>query len=1150
MQDWGDGMAHYDAEIRVKTKVDNSELIKMEADMEAAQKKADGLQDAVEKVGLDKTAAEGAEQAAADMDKLAEKAQKAATAAERFNDNLDKMRIHMADGTVYDGNLNVIKEAVKDTAELAREQERLGNISRRSAESMQKLGEETRAVNEAVRGTNQAVEGYDPVKAMTPVQNMLVFIKKSFQDIPMMFGGIADSFTAEGRQMEAEWDNLSNRAAAYKQSLKELEAEDKGFGNAEYDDAYIQWREAEQAVKEYKAQLIGTKVSQADLRSSMSRIGRSVSGIFLKMKASALSFFSSARKETKTTSGLFDKFVSRVKRIALTVFVFSAFRKAFTAMISGAKAGFENFMNYSSGFADRIQDMKNAMSTLGNQFAAAFAPIAQVVIPWLTSLVNAISTAVSYVSQFIAILGGKSTWTRATQVQDSYNKSLNNTSSAAKKAFGALAKFDDLDVLQKKEDEGGVGAGEAVGDMFEEVPVSDKFKNLADWFKDMWENSDFYDLGNLLGEKLKEALENIPWDGIKESARKIGKSIASFINGFIEVEDLGYMIGYTLAQAFNTGFEFLNAFVHELHWDSLGKFVAETLNGIFETIDWELIRDTFITGAKGIADAINAFTDWFNWDNISNTISNALNTLTETLLTFFDTVDWSALGHNIGSQITQTIEKIEWTQAGEAFSAAAESIFDLLLGAVEEVDWGEIGTSIRDFLMAVDWQTLLQDVGSLISEVLSGLIHVAFSALGGDDDAFTEWQESNRRQRDEAKAEYDQWFDEMTNSSDGFMDRLKEKFLNPDEWDINKKAHLDEHLENASRSFSEWQQENKKTRDDSQLEYDQWFSELSQKWDNEWERLRESAGTIWESIKTTLSESWLSIKETAAIIWNGLQEWFSEYWVIFTESLMSVWEEIILFFTETWETIQILFDTFIEFLKSTFEPLWEDIWNAAGELFQTFYDLLSTLSTAIKELFTGLFKSVKLLIEGDWKGAWENAQKVFEVFKEKVSGIVDTVRGLLEEFFEWVSSMISSILEGLSSIGSKISGAFSKVGNFVGGFFSGGSVSAAADTGMSAVSYSLPEIPALASGSVIRGGNPFLAWLGDQPSGQTNVEAPLSTIEQAVENVMSRNGWGIGGGSMRIVLQMNGQDVGEALVEDLLSVMRRRGYDVDVLGVT
>jgi len=51
----------------------------------------------------------------------------------------------------------------------------------------------------------------------------------------------------------------------------------------------------------------------------------------------------------------------------------------------------------------------------------------------------------------------------------------------------------------------------------------------------------------------------------------------------------------------------------------------------------------------------------------------------------------------------------------------------------------------------------------------------------------------------------------------------------------------------------------------------------------------------------------------------------------------------------------------------------------------------------------------------------------------------------------------------------------------------------------------VPQIPYLATGAVIPPNAPFAAILGDQRSG-TNVEAPLSTIEQAVENVLARRG--------------------------------------------
>jgi hypothetical protein len=60
------------------------------------------------------------------------------------------------------------------------------------------------------------------------------------------------------------------------------------------------------------------------------------------------------------------------------------------------------------------------------------------------------------------------------------------------------------------------------------------------------------------------------------------------------------------------------------------------------------------------------------------------------------------------------------------------------------------------------------------------------------------------------------------------------------------------------------------------------------------------------------------------------------------------------------------------------------------------------------------------------------------------------------------------------------------------------------------------QVPALASGAVIEPNKEFLAILGDQKQG-TNIEAPLSTIEDAMRNVMNERK-----GNGDIVLQLDG----------------------------
>ena len=90
----------------------------------------------------------------------------------------------------------------------------------------------------------------------------------------------------------------------------------------------------------------------------------------------------------------------------------------------------------------------------------------------------------------------------------------------------------------------------------------------------------------------------------------------------------------------------------------------------------------------------------------------------------------------------------------------------------------------------------------------------------------------------------------------------------------------------------------------------------------------------------------------------------------------------------------------------------------------------------------------------------------------------------------------------------------------------------------------MPDIPMLANGAVIRGGNPFAAILGDQPVGQTNIEAPLSTIEDAVRNVVGDRS----GGVLNVNLNYDGETFARLSLQDFLNEMNRQGYDIDVLG--
>lgn len=822
-------------------------------------------------------------------------------------------------------------------------------------------------------------------------------------------------------------------------AMFELEEGGKAFTSGVDTEEYAR---AAEKVRELTGNIEVSKQRLSELNAKQKPITKD----FEKIKTSAKKSFGAIGSGAKKSSGLLSTFSSRLKGLALSLLIFNWISKGFNAMVTVMKKGFENLSGYSSDYASSIQSLKNAMSTLGNSFAAAFAPIVQMVIPWITSLINALSTAMTYVAQFIAILGGKSTFTRAKQVQDSYNKSLGGTASAAKKAYGALAKFDDLDVLQKKEDESG-GGGDAVGDMFEEVPVDSEFKN---WLDEILEK-----LKPILDylKKLKDIFMEGFWDGLGD----YGYRLDIIRKGLQQIKDALIDI-WTDPAVLSAADEWLRSLVY-----MLGSLVG-SIASIALTIAAAFIG--------GLGDYMEK-----NVDRIKAFLISAFN-----------------IGTEINYMLADLFQSIAYIF--EAFASENGIRFmSALIGSIADASMGLIELALR---LARDFLEMLilpiTENKEAFRTALEGMIGAAATVLEG-------LKTSIDNIFDNLLSVYDTkikpFFDSIANG----LTRIVGAFLTA--WNGN----IIPMLERVGAKFSEL------------------LTNYIVPFVN-------SIVDFVGNIATVLQAFWESFLVP-------LVEWVITYAVPIIGEIIEVLVNIIIIAVES---ILAILTEMMNIINNVLIPIWQSAWEIAGNLFDIFFSLLNTLSEAIKELFSGLFKSVKLLVEGDWKGAWENAKKVFETFREKVSGIVDTVRGLLEGFFEWVSSTISSILEGLSSIGSAISGAFSKASSFVGSI-SGGGLST-----MSVTNYSMPEIPALASGTVIRGGDPFFALLGDQPRGQTNIEAPLSTIRQALREEMSD--FSFGGGQLKVVLQVNGSDLAQATLNDFLSEMNRQGLDVEILGVT
>lgn len=142
--------------------------------------------------------------------------------------------------------------------------------------------------------------------------------------------------------------------------------------------------------------------------------------------------------------------------------------------------------------------------------------------------------------------------------------------------------------------------------------------------------------------------------------------------------------------------------------------------------------------------------------------------------------------------------------------------------------------------------------------------------------------------------------------------------------------------------------------------------------------------------------------------------------------------------------------------------------NFYAEIFgKGFAKNIANYYKSFKNLWKDIFDLFNAIREGDWKKTWKSFMNV------------------AIDIFNMVISAVNFPIKLLTGVWSKIINAVGLVLN--------------KNWNVDLSFIGIPKIPRLATGAVIPGGKPFMAMLGDQRAGQTNIEAPLDTIVEAVK---------------------------------------------------
>ena len=898
----------------------------------------------------------------------------------------------------YDGSIRINTKI--DTANLPSQMQKIVNSIKKAEGEVERL----RAKMDALK--NQKIPTQDYAQLQAELRKAEARADSLYGKLRVMEKSGVDRTSASYARLREQIAQADRYIDELRADMQDMESSGKAFTLGGDSEEYARMAAR---VSELNGNIQASKTRLTELHAKQKPVAKE----FDNVKDKAEKAFSSINRHARNSGNFITKFFHRVSGLAKRVFIFSIITRFFRSILNSAKEAFTAIANYDNSFANSLQNLKNSWKTLWNQFAATFAPVAQSILNGLTRIVSAISTAMSYVAQFIALLGGKSTFTRAKKVQDSYNKSLDNTASSAKKAAGALARFDDLDVLQKNEDDAGGGGEELPQDMFEEVPVDPR---LQKWL-----------------------------DGILERLKPI----------------LDYL--KKLKDAFMEGF-----------LDGLG--------------DWGYRLDIIKEGLKQIMDAlIDIWTDpavLAAADRWAQSVMYMLGSLVGSVASIALTLAAAFIG-GLGKYLSENTDRIKQFLIS-AFNVGAE-INNLLAGLFQSIAYifeGLASESGIRFVAAL--------IGS-IADASMGIIEISLK-LGRD---FLEMFILPITENKEAfRTAFEGLLAAGANALEGFKGMIDSIF---DNLNAVYEAHFKPFFDSIANGLLEI----------VGVFLEVWNGTISPILQNIGSRIGELLQNYIAPFVNSVVELFGNLLEAAKYYWEGfLQphiEWIITYVVPVLAQALNILAQTVIAIIEL---IIVSITTIIDFINGTLIPFWQSAWDSAGTIFDTFSNRLNDVIASIKEIFSLFFKGVKQLVDGDWKGAWETAKQIFEIFKEKVGTTIEAVRAIVEPFFEWIREMVSGVLSAISNIGTTIAGVASSFGNFVSGIGGkiGGFLGISAPDGIQIpVGYDITsdfankyDIPRLASGAVIRGGNPFAAILGDQPRGQVNIEAPLDTIRQAV----------------------------------------------------
>lgn len=347
--------------------------------------------------------------------------------------------------------------------------------------------------------------------------------------------------------------------------------------------------------------------------------------------------------------------------------------------------------NIQGNLAQTISSPANMVRILKSEISQLAKAVGQLLYPAFKAILPVLIVAVDLIKEFVvslaSVFGQKIEFTDFSKTQkdiggvsDAMDDTADATKAAAKAAKDYTMGFDELNIIDPSQNSGssGSGSGGATGNLLGDVDLSqyDMFKDYAgsavDEIKEKLKSLDSFQIGTQIGEQLNKLMGMI-----------------------------------------------YNA-IHSVDWASLGAVFADGVNGLVDSVDWDLfgrlLADRFIIEFE----LLGGFLSQLDWTSVLNAFIDGFSGFFHELSDWIATVDWTGVGKQLTDKLSDALQNVEIEKLARVFfnfiTDSINAVSDFLAGT----DSYQLGQDLVDFAIravtSVDWAGLAQAIGRFFGE--------------------------------------------------------------------------------------------------------------------------------------------------------------------------------------------------------------------------------------------------------------------------------------------------------------------------------------------------------------------------------------------------------------------------------------------------